>query len=248
MLLAVDIGNTSTKFGIYEGAELLDRLSVPTAQISRHTELSDLGVSPRQPINEAIVCSVVPKRAEELLNLLQQHKIKAVRVTNDLDFGFTINYEPLGSLGTDRLVNAFAAVEKYGPPAIVCSFGTATTIDVIDRDRVFLGGMISPGIRTAANSLNLSTSQLPEIPIEKPEKLIGTSTASAMLSGIVFGHAAMVEGLIGRSTKELGAKPIVIATGGFATLIDQVTQVIDKVDLELTLSGLQMLNSRISQT
>ena len=248
MLLAVDIGNTSTKFGIYDGAELLDRFSVPTAQISDQTKLPDLGCTDRKSITEAIVCSVVPKAARELLNILHQQKIKAFQATNDLDFGFTVNYEPLSSLGTDRLVNAFAAVERYGQPAIVCSFGTATTIDVIDNNRVFLGGMISPGIKTAANALNLNTSQLPEISIEKPEKLIGTSTASAILSGIVFGHVAMVEGLIERSTKELGEKPLVVATGGFATLIGQMTQVIDKVDLDLTLNGLQMLSSRISQT
>ncbi len=245
MLLAVDIGNTSTKFGIYDGEELLKRFSIPTSQISKTISLRDLE---HQPITGAIVCSVVPEAAKELLNFLQQRNIKALLATNDLDFGLTINYEPLSSLGTDRLVNAFAAVEKYGPPAIVCSFGTATTIDMIDKDRVFLGGIIAPGMKTASNALKLNTSQLPEISIEKPARLIGTSTDSAILSGIVFGHVAMFEGLVDRLIEELGEKPVVVATGGFAPLSDQMTSVIDKLDLDLTLNGLRMLNSRIAQT
>ena len=240
MLLAVDIGNTSTKFGIYAQKELLHRFSVLTTEIAKHPGLLDRGF----PFTRAIVCSVVPEASTELLTLLGQYKTEAFQVTNDLDLGLTINYEPCSSLGTDRLVNAFAAVEKYGVPAIVCSFGTATTIDVIDKDRVFLGGMIAPGIRTSAEALKLNTAKLPEISIEVPEKLIGNSTASAILSGIVFGHAAMIEGLIDRFKKELGERPIVIATGGFASLIGQMTAVLDKIDPDLTLDGLQMLDGR----
>ena len=113
MLLAVDIGNTSTKFGIFAGAELLHRLSIPTANIKQKS-LGDLWLEASEPVSRAIVCSVVPDAAEDLLDLLEKEKIAVFQVTNDLDLGLAINYAPRSSLGTDRLVNECAAAEKFG--------------------------------------------------------------------------------------------------------------------------------------
>lgn len=246
MLLAVDIGNTSTKFGIYDGEELLSRFSLPTDRIPDHASLKELPPWPELPVNKAILCSVVPDVYEELLRLLRLEDIPSVQVTSETDFGLEIRYEPLASIGTDRLVNAFAATEKYGYPIIVCSFGTATTIDLIDGNRIFLGGMIAPGMATGARALKLATSQLPEISIEFPLQLIGSDTVSSIRSGIVIGHAAMVEGLVSRLIATVHEKARVIATGGFAALIDQTSTVIDEVDDDLTLDGLCLLEKRLN--
>ncbi len=247
MLLAVDIGNTSTKFGIFRGKELHSKFFLPTTD---DTRLLEQGLAPKldPTVSEAIVCSVVPDATHALLEFLSQKQIPANVVTNRSAFGLTINYAPTDSLGTDRLVNSFAVAEKYGVPAIVCSFGTATTIDVIDRDRRFLGGVIAPGVKTAAGSLRSSTSLLPEVAIEKPVAVIGTSTPSAILSGVVWGHAAMVEGLIRRLSDELDDQPRVIATGGFAPLMESMTAIIDVCDPDLTLTGLMLLSLRTAGT
>jgi len=245
MLLAVDIGNTSTKFGIFKGEELVSRFSTPTTT-DHKLILENVGTRLAE-VTAAIVCSVVPDASAALLEFFSQKQIDAGLASNDLDFGLSINYTPLSSLGTDRLVNALAAAQKYQSPILVCSFGTATTIDVIDEDGVFLGGMISPGLKTAARALSLNTSQLPEVAISKPDTLIGTSTQSAILSGIVFGHVGMFEGLVNRVVVELGKKPSIIATGGYASLMKEMTNIIDCVDMDLTLRGLQILHSRVAQ-
>jgi type III pantothenate kinase len=265
MLLAVDIGNTSTKCGIYDGEDLISRFFLPTTRDPNQIK-SDRVSSPTvkegalqyqskitgdtldAAISDAIVCSVVPDAAGAWMELLQAKGIKALRATNELDFGLTINYDPVSALGTDRLVNALSAIEKFGAPAIVCSFGTATTIDAIDKDRGFLGGVIAPGMKTAAEALKTNTSQLPNISIEKPDRLIGNSTTTAIRSGIVFGHVAMVEGLIERITREIGGKPVVVATGGFASLLAEMTGVFDHVDENLTLDGLRMLHGRAAKS
>jgi type III pantothenate kinase len=246
MLLAVDIGNSAIKFGIFDGDELVIRFSIPTT-----SDVASIfsGISTRiDVVTNAIVCSVVPDAAQALRKFLSQRQIATTLVSNYLDFGLTINYRPLSSLGTDRLVNALAASQQYGVPAVVCSFGTATTIDVIDKDRSFLGGIVCPGLQTSVKALNLNTSQLPEVSIMVPDRLIGTSTESSIRSGVVFGHVAMFEGLSARFTKELDDRPTVIATGGFAPLMQQLTPLIDRVDMDLTLNGLRILTSRLAQT
>lgn len=245
MLLAVDIGNTSTKSGIYDGEDLLSRFSLPTTLDPHQIKIIGDKLSPA--ISDAIVCSVVPDSADAWMKFLQEKRINVSPATSELNFGFTVNYDPVSAVGTDRLVNALAAIERFGSPAIVCSFGTATTIDAVDKDRGFLGGIIAPGLRTAANSLKINTSQLPEISIEKPPHLIGNSTVTAIRSGIVFGHVAMAEGLIDRFTREIGGKPVVVATGGFASLLAEMTPRFDHVDENLTLEGLRILHGRLTQ-
>ncbi len=248
MLLAVDIGNTSTKFGFYSGGALSGRGSFATVRRQNKGSLDEkIGNSFDGPITDAIICSVVPEALALLLNYFEKRQIDTVSVTSEMDFGFSVAYEPLAAVGTDRLVSSLSAIEKYGSPAIICSFGTATTIDVIDRDRGYLGGIIAPGIRTAAASLKLNTSQLPEIKIEKPDRLIGNSTVSAIRSGIILGHVAMVEGLIDRIRNEIGSKPFVVVTGGFASLVAGMTEIIDTVDENLILDGLRILHERIAQ-
>jgi type III pantothenate kinase len=143
-------------------------------------------------------------------------------------------------------VNAFAAAEKYGGPCIVCSFGTATTIDVVNSDREFIGGIIAPGMGLMAEALHLKTSKLPRVEIQRPESVIGNSTVASIQSGIYYGYIGLVEGIIPRMTGELGETATVIATGGYASMIASETDAIDTVDENLTLEGLRLIHKRQS--
>ena len=246
MLLTVDIGNSNIKFGIFDSEHLLSKFSIPTnSELTADALKSLVGVE--QLISNAIVCSVVPEKVQSLRDALQHaFGIEALTVSNDLDFGLKINYQPLSSIGTDRLVNSFAAVEKYGAPCIVCSIGTATTFDVVNRDRELLGGVIAPGMKTMAKALHLNTAKLPEITIEKPENVLGDSTIGSIQSGIFYGHIAMVEGMVQKIKKELDDDLKIVATGGFASLITENTTFIDIVDENLLLDGLRLLHDRIN--
>jgi type III pantothenate kinase len=246
MLLAVDIGNSNIKFGIFDGEQLLSKFSIPTDRNATADGLKTT-VGPRLdlPITSSIVCSVVPQIENALAEfLLSSIGVEPVFVRNDFDFGLKINYEPLTAAGTDRLVNAFSAVEKYGVPCIICSFGTATTFDVVDRDRVLMGGVIAPGMKTMAKALHLNTAQLPEVEVKTPESVIGNTTITSIRSGVFYGQIAIVEGIIDRIKKEMGDTPKVIATGGFASSIAENTDRFDLVDENLLLDGLHLLSRR----
>lgn len=246
MLLAVDIGNSNIKFGIYNSEQLLSKFLIPTNGELAADYLTSL-IRADVSISNAIVCSVVPEKTQHLKETLQKaFEITSIVVNNDVDFGLKINYRPLSALGTDRLVNSFAAVEKYGAPCIVCSMGTATTFDLINKNRELLGGVIVPGMKIMAKALHLSTAQLPEIEIEKQKKVLGNTTAESIQSGILYGHIAMVEGIVRRIKKERDDNPKIVATGGFASQIAENTTAIDIVDENLLLDGLRLLNERLS--
>lgn len=238
MLLAVDIGNTSTKFGLFDGDELTSKFSIPTKRDATADEIKlELGDRLSRSIDFAIVCSVVPQLEPAIRSLL--NSAAPVFVDNSFDFGFKINYEPLDSLGTDRLVNAFAAVEKYGGPVIVCSLGTATTIDVVNDTRDFVGGVIAPGLDAMAEALHSRAPRLPKVEVREPDKLIGNSTMESIRSGMYFGYAAMVTGLI-EQIRDQFENARIIATGGNAGVIAEVLD--DAVfDKNLTLEGLKFL-------
>ena len=244
MLLAVDIGNTSTKFGLFEEEKLTSKFSIPTKRDATPDELKH-SVADRlsSRIDSSIVCSVVPEIDSSMRDYLSGATLgDPVFVDNSFDFGFKINYEPLESLGTDRLVNAFAAVEKYGAPCIVCSLGTATTIDVVNNDREFLGGVIAPGMAVMAEALHLKAPRLPRVGIERPEFVLANSTQGSIRSGIYHGYVAMVEGLITRIRSEAGVARV-IACGGNAELVSsEFTGMV--VDQNLILEGLRILSAR----
>jgi len=246
MLLGVDIGNSNIKFGIFDRERLLSKFSIPTDTQFTTDDVKSL-LSDKQSITKAVLCSVVPGKEQAVeIALRTVFGIEALIVNNDLAFGLKVNYQPLSDLGTDRLVNSFAAVEKYGIPCIVCSIGTATTFDVINKDRKLLGGTIAPGMKTMAKSLHLNTAQLPEIEVEKPESILGKTTLESIRSGIFYGHIAMIEGMIGKIKNEINADPKVVATGGFASLVAENTSLIDIVDENLLLDGLRILYERIN--
>ncbi len=249
MLLAVDIGNSNIKFGTFVGEHLISRSSISTDRDSHpHDFGAALGPGLDTSISDVIISSVVPEMNEPLAGFLGRHlQVEPVFVTHEFDFGLQINYEPPSAAGIDRLVNAFAAARKYGVPCLVCSFGTATTFDVVDRDRVLRGGVIAPGMAMAANALHQHTAKLPVVEIDKPERCIGSTTRSAIQSGVFFGHIALVEGMLARLKAELGDEPQVIATGGLASTIAGNTDIVDVVDEVLLLDGLRLLHESMHQ-
>ena len=243
MLLAVDIGNSAIKFGVFDAQRLITKFSISTnSEINSKEPIDKVGSS---PISKALVCSVVPAVNLQLSDALNAAFDIDVRfVTNDIDFGLDIKYKPLAAAGTDRLVNAFSAAEKYGVPIIACSFGTATTIDVVDKNRVLLGGLIAPGMKTMAKALHLNTAQLPEITIDAPNGVINHTTETSIQAGIFYSQIGLVESSVERIKKEIGDNPRVIATGGFASMIASRTDAIDVVDPDLLLNGLALLCQR----
>ena len=246
MLLAVDIGNTNIKFGVFDGETLTFKLSIPTIREITADGLTKV-VSGKltHPVSAAIVSSVVPEIDGAMRDFLAAHcGSEPVFVKNDFDFGIKINYEPLADAGADRLVNTFCAVEKYGVPCIVCSFGTALTIDVVDADRTLVGGLIAPGMNTLAVALKITTSRLPEVEIKLPDSVIQKTTVGSIQSGIVYGYFGLVENLISLVKKEIGDDLQVIATGGFALMIAENTTQIDIVDDNLLLDGLRIVHDR----
>jgi type III pantothenate kinase len=246
MLLAVDIGNTAIKFGVFDGEHLTFKLSVPTLHNLTPTGLANvLRDRIMLGITDAIVSSVVPEVEAAVREFIEsEYNVKPTFVENTWEFGFKINHDPLPEAGTDRIVNTFSAVEKYGVPVIVCSFGTALAIDVVDPNRTLVGGLIAPGMNTLATALNTTTSKLPEVVIEKPSRIIQRTTSLSIQSGIVYGYFGLVETLLTQIKKEIGDDPKVVATGGFAKLIAENTTQIDIIDDNLLLDGLQKLHLR----
>ncbi len=245
MILAVDIGNSSIKFGLFEGETLTSKFSIPTKRDATADEIKFL-VADRlsAPVDGSIVCSVVSEIESPMREFLRDFtNTDPVFVDNSFDFGFEINYEPMESLGTDRLVNAFAAVEKYGAPCIVCSLGTATTIDVVSKDREFLGGIIAPGMEAMAEALHSKAPRLPRVDIGKPEFVLANSTEGSIRSGIYHGYVAMVEGLITRIRSEAGVSRV-IACGGTAELVSSQLSGLATVDQNLLLDGLRILSEK----
>ena len=247
MFLAVDIGNTAIKFGIFDGDTLLSKSSIPAKRDYTNDEiLAAVGNSLDVPIDNSLVCSVVPE-LDDAVSILIAEKcgVDARFVRNDDDFGLKINYQPLEAAGADRLVNSFAASRKYGVPCIVCSFGTATTVDVVNENHELLGGIIAPGMATMAKALHLNASRLPEVSLEKPPSIIADNTVDSIRSGVFYGQVGMIQGIVRRVSDQLGEKPTVVATGGFAQMIEDETDAIDIVDENLLLEGLNLLAPRL---
>ena len=253
MLLAIDIGNSSIKFGIFNGEELFHKFSIQTKRDYTADELmfDRLKLVDDQFIQVDIATCVISSVVPELNPVFAEVCRELFRVTpwfvdRTWDFGLNVNYDPPESMGVDRLVNAFAAVSKYGKPSIICSLGTATTIDAVNGAGDFLGGVIAPGMVVSARALQVMTAKLPNVPIEKPKTVFGTTTTGSIQAGLVFGHAAMVEGIIRRMLMETAgfsssAELNIVATGGFAKLIAPEVPSITRVDENLTLEGLRFL-------
>lgn len=237
MILTVDVGNSNTVWGLFSGEKLVGEWRYPTLA----------GKTPKikSKVKLVVVASVVPQGDKKLAGQIRKHYSKQIIFVTAKDLPtIKIQLKKPQEIGADRLVDVFAAHKLFGGPLIIVDFGTATTFDVVTAKGAYLGGAIAPGITLARDSLYEKTAKLPKISIKAPKNVIGESTVEAIRSGLVFGYVAMVEGMITRLKAKLPRKTQVVATGGLAKLICKQTTVVDRIDLALTLKGLNMIGAK----
>ena len=249
MLLAVDIGNTSTTLGVFEGEKLRATWHMATGVHRMSDEYAALLLNLlRQQgldtgdIKAVALCSVVPPLISTFEELFERYfNIEPLVVGTGVKTGVSIRMDNPREVGADRIADAAAAHHLYGGPIIVIDLGTATTFGIISKEGDYIGGIIATGIATAAEALFTRTAQLPRVELFHPKHVVGTNTVSAIQSGVIYGYASLVEGMLARIRKEMGVKAKVVATGGYAELIAKETKVIDVVNPDLTLVGLRLI-------
>ena len=252
MLLAIDVGNTQTHLGFFRGEELVEQWRFATVREATGDELAavcgslfslkGLGLD---DADAAIVASVVPQLAQEYERMADRYMPGELLVVGpDVRTGVPIRIERPQELGADRLVNAVAAYERFGGACIVVDFGTAITYDIVSADGEYLGGIISPGIEVSMEALTERGAKLPKVDLAPPAELIGRTTQAAIQSGVVYGFAGQIDGIVARLREELGVEARVIATGGLASSIVPFCEELDEVDDELTLTGLRLIWER----
>jgi len=243
MLLAIDIGNTDITLGVFAGEELEATWHIATSLDRRADEYAALLINLLQhqaldlsEIKEVAICSVVPPLRATFEEVSRQYfHASPLIVGAGVKTGVRILMDNPREVGADRIVNAAAAHHLYGGPVIVTDLGTATTFDTVSRQGDYIGGVIAPGLGSAAESLFRKTAMLPRVELSRP------AHAHAMQSGLVFGYVGLVEGIVARIQQELGGKATVVATGGYAELIAQETSIINVVNRDLTLIGLRLI-------
>ncbi len=249
MLLAFDIGNTHTVVGVFKDGQLLVHWRLASELARTEDELAvllhhffDQQQLQFSEIHGACISSVVPDLTEIFQYFVRRYlKQEALVINANLELEMKVLYQNPLAVGADRLSNAVAAIKKYGKPCIVIDFGTATTIDCIDANGNYLGGIISPGIITSIEALHLKAAKLPRVNFEFPEHLIGKNTEESIQSGIFWGTVFLLEGMVKKLKQELGEKAKVIATGGLANKIVTHSQIIDYVDEYLNLWGIYLI-------
>ncbi len=252
MLLVVDIGNTNTVLGVFDGAQLIAHWRLETKLSQTADEygvltrnlfaLADIAFT---QISDMVVASVVPPLNSVLGQMsLKYFNVKPLFIEPGVKTGMPVLYDSPADVGADRIVNAVAAYAKYGGPCVVVDFGTATTFDAISAKGEYLGGVIAPGPGISAEALFARTARLPRVEIKAPSKVIGTSTVGSIQSGLYYGYIGLIDGILGRMIQELGARTAVVATGGYASLIGRGTHLIQHIDLDLTLEGLRLIYER----
>jgi type III pantothenate kinase len=249
MLLCIDIGNTNIKFGLYKGENLVThwRIFTDTSKLADEYAVLLLslfaseGIS-KEDIMGCAISSVVPDLTIAFHDLVKRHLgLEAVIVGRVKKPILRINTDNPAEVGPDLIANAVGAISLYGTPVIVIGFGTATTFLAVSKDKVFEGVAIAPGIGTGAESLFEAGAMLPAVDLHRPDHVIGKNTILSLQSGLIYGFAGLVEGIVSRMKVELGGEAKVVATGGLATLISGEVNCIDAVEPELTLLGVRMI-------
>jgi type III pantothenate kinase len=252
MLLVIDIGNTNTVLGVFDGQTLIHHWRIFT---NREKTSDEYGILIRnlyaashfssREITAIIIASVVPPITPIFVDLCASYfRIEPVVVGPGIKTGISIKMDNPKEVGADRIVNAVAAFVKYRSNCIVVDFGTATTFDYITASGDYMGGVIAPGVNISAEALFRQASKLPRIEVAKPAAVVGKNTVTAMQSGIFFGYVSLVEGIVDRMKRELRSDPVVVATGGLARVFAGETNRIQHIDENLTLEGLRIIYER----
>ncbi|HEY5290498.1 MAG TPA: type III pantothenate kinase [Caulobacteraceae bacterium] len=246
MLLAIEQGNTNTLFAVHNGKSWVAQWRAGTDPMRTADEyavwlsqLLAMGGLSMQVVDACIISSVVPQSLFSLRNLARRYfHLEPLVVGENVDLGILIRIEKPSEAGADRLVNAIGAHIAYDGALLVVDSGTATTLDLVAADGAFEGGVIAPGINLSIQALHAAAARLPRVAIQKPPRVIGKDTVTAMQSGIFWGYVGLIEGLIERVKAEFGQPLTVIGTGGVSALFHGATQAIDHFDPDLTIRGL----------
>ncbi|HZA60513.1 MAG TPA: type III pantothenate kinase [Actinomycetota bacterium] len=252
MLLAVDVGNTETVLGVFREGELAWHWRLSTVPDRTADELALLfgGLLEHQDLSfdrnvtGVVISSVVPQATQSLREMVSQYfRFPAVIVEPGVKTGVSVLTDNPKEVGADRVVNALAAHAKFGGPAIVVDFGTATTFDAVSEAGEYVGGVIAPGLQISARALYQETARLPRVELVPPKAVIGKNTVESVQSGLIYGYAALVDGMVERMAKDLG-DPTVVATGGLAPTVIGECTTIDHHEPWLTLEGLRLVYER----
>jgi type III pantothenate kinase len=251
MLLVLDVGNTNTTLGLYDGDKLTHSWRLTS---ERQRTVDEYGILCRSLLNlcdlqsdaitDIAVSSVVPPLDFTLYKMAEVYFNVQPLFISAKNAGMPLRIDNPAEVGSDRIVNAVAAFEKYGGASIIVDFGTATNFDVISKNGEYLGGVICPGIQISADALFQRAARLYRVDIRHPEKVIGTNTTACVQSGLYYGSIGLVDGILEKMLEELGTETQIIATGGLAPLISKGSRLIDSVDQDLTLEGLKLIYQR----